>query len=188
MSYKIPVWHAHQAIFTHRAPSSLYHWLTDQRSLTRLLTQASNQQFRVEVLNEGWQAPFADEPGAGTGLAFVREVILYCSGKPTVYARTVIPRNSLTGELRGLTRLGNRPLGAVLFANPLYRRVNLEIAAIKSGTALHKQARKHTNNPTKSALWGRRSVFLLHQYPLLVNEIFLNDMSDLQLPGKHKSK
>lgn len=187
MSFRLPVWHTHQPVFTHRAPRSLYPWLVDQRSLTRLLSEASHNQFTVKVLDEGWQLPFANEPGAAEGLAFIRQVILYCGDRPTVYARTVIPRSSLTGKLSALTRLGNRPLGAVLFTNPMYRRLNLETAAIRPGSRLHTLAQMHT--PTgkenhQQTFWGRRSIFQLYQHRLLVNEIFLHDMRDLPLPAR----
>ena len=69
-------------------------------------------------------------------------------------------------------RLGTRPLGELLFADPSMRRETMEIAVLGRGTALYRLALRGVPvRPT--AIWGRRSVFRLDRQPLLVNEIFL---------------
>lgn len=101
--------------------------------------------------------------------ALVRQVLLYCNEVPWVYARTVIPLTSLRGPLRGLTRLGNKPLGAVLFANRTMRRSAIEVTRLMPQHPCH-AAVQHAG---KEIIWGRRSVFHLHNRPLLVSEFFL---------------
>ncbi len=159
-------------------PASLLDWLLDPASLTRRLQQVCGE-FRVQVLNQAWARPLHDETHAlslrNGAQVFVREVLLLCDGQPRVFARTVIPRQTLSGKYRRLTRLGNKSLGAVLFADPLMRRDKLELSAI---TARHPLFERATHKLIKqpSVIWGRRSLFHLNNKPLLLSEIFLHDM------------
>ena len=135
--------------------------------------QASAGEFSVQVLNQSLQLPRLSEMRAlalpPRRLALIREVILFGSGQPWVYARSVIPLSTLTGRLRKLRHLDSRPLGALLFSDPSMSREPVEVACISSSNAQLPPALSEIT----SALWGRRSVFRLDQKPLLVSEIFL---------------
>jgi len=157
-------------------PRRVWSWLTDRASLTARLEAACGDRFRVELQRQYWGRPTLDEARV-LGLhperfALLREVCLYCGEVPWVFARTVIPRRSLSGRLKALGRLGTRPLGAVLFADPRMRRGPLEIAAIRPGTPLFERATARLDDAPPQ-IWGRRSVFRLAGKPLLVSEIFL---------------
>jgi chorismate--pyruvate lyase len=106
--------------------------------------------------------------------ALIRQVQLLCGGKPWIYARTVIPVNSLRGRLKRLAHLGTRPLGGVLFADPGMRRGVVELASIRPGQALYTAATARLRT-RPAAIWGRRSVFTITRRPLLVSEVFLPD-------------
>ena len=104
-------------------------WLTDHGSLTRRL-QARCQAFRVNRLVQMRQRPCRDEfaplaltPGR---FAWVREVLLLDADTPLVFAHSVMTLDGLRGPWAGLTGLGNRPLGAALFADPRVQRHPLE--------------------------------------------------------------
>ena len=62
-----------------------------------------------------------------SGRALVREVQLLCNGVPWVYARTVIPRRTLSGRQSRLAHIKSRSLGAMLFADPSMRRGELQL-------------------------------------------------------------
>ena len=128
------------------------------------------------MLAQSWVVPQRNEAqhlGMRAGsTGFVREVQLLCNDVPWVYARTVIPRTTLTGPRRRLTRLRTRPLGAVLFADPTMQRGPVEIACITPCDRLHPAATRHLE-VLPEAIWGRRSVFTLGGKPLLVSEVFL---------------
>jgi chorismate lyase len=66
----------------------------------------------------------------------LREVYLLCDGVPWVYARTAIPRETLTGRHRRLAYLKTRPLGAMLFADPGMAR-GIAVRAYTHGTPSH---------------------------------------------------
>jgi len=103
---------------------------------------------------------------------FVREVRLLCDGQPWVFARTVIPVRTLTGPRRRLSRLGKKPLGAVLFADRSMMRSGIEIARLSPGQPLFTRATAGLSQSLAN-IWGRRSAFFLNHHPLLVSEIFL---------------
>lgn len=172
----MPRWHCLRRARHARIPAHVLPWLLDEDSLTRRIMACCPGRFQVEVLAQGWSRPL---PGEARALGFrrftaalVRQVRLKCGDTPWVYARTVIPRTTLTGRHRRLAHLRNRSLGAVLFSDPGMRRGELELARIAPGDPLHVLAFSHVAD-SADVLWGRRSVFWLDDKPLLVSEFFL---------------
>lgn len=174
-----PVWQTQQRIFSTEVPEDIAWWLFDPASLTRRLKAACVNGFRVEVISQGWERPMLNEElrlGMRSGRhALVRQVHLYCKNTPWVFARTVIPKTTLTGKQRHLANLGSRPLGAVLFADPNMHRDEVEVACIRKGQKIHDYATARMRKQPPH-IWGRRSVFYLDNKPLLVSEIFLPDI------------
>ena len=179
MHSREPAWHSARHLLRSRIPKGCWGWLVDPASLTLRLQHACSGRFSVEVLTQGWAKPLHNEARA-MGLresrrALIREVYLHCDGQPWVFARTVIPTTTLRGRERRLMNLGNRPLGAVLFADPGMQRGEVELASISSGQRLYAKATARLSTPPDN-IWGRRSVFRLRNKPLLVSEIFLPDI------------
>jgi chorismate--pyruvate lyase len=113
-------------------------------------------------------------------LAMVREVYLYCGDTPVVFAHSVVAHKNLRGAWRGLSGLGNKSLGTVLFTNPRIKRTPLEFKKVSRGHFLYDRA--CTRLQTKPAnLWARRSLFTLHGQSILVTEVFLPAILDLPL-------
>lgn len=150
-------------------PCSVMRWLEDGGSLTQRLIQLCGDEFQVKLLSECRQRPRLDESQAlgmdEAGQARVRQVLLCAGDTPLVYARTVIPLTTMQGPARRLAYMGNRPLGAVLFASRGMRRGPLEIT--------RQRAERLNSILPKSEVWGRRSLFYLAGRPLLVGEFFL---------------
>lgn len=171
-----PVWHEASRLHRREIPEVALQRLLDPASLTRRIQGACPGCFRVQVLAQGWARPQHNETlalGMRDGSwGFVREVHLLCDDQAWVYARTVIPRTTLTGPRRRLTRLKSRPLGAVLFADPSMRRGPVEIARLTPCDKLYPAAIGHLAD-RPPMIWGRRSLFTLGGKPLLVSEIFL---------------
>ena len=171
-----PQWYTHPHRFLHNIPLEMQDWLFDEGSLTSRIIAACDGPFRVEVVSQGWQRPFANE-AKRLGIkqyhrAWVRQVRLYCGDTPWVFARTVIPLKTLTGPQRHLACLGNKPLGAILFADPGMSRDSIEVAKLKAPHYFHTNAIQGLST-VPDLIWGRRSVFYLNKKSLLVNEIFL---------------
>lgn len=149
-------------------------WLFDASSLTARLVALCGKSFSVQVLSQQWQVIDAEEAAAmalnNASSALVREVLLCCENQPLVYARTVIPVTTLRGAQRRYSNLGNRPLGAMLFADRTMRREEVQVAVL---SASH-QANQYSNSGER--VWGRRSVFRVAGKPLLVSEYFLPEL------------
>lgn len=176
-----PRWQVYQHLHHGKIDAALLQWLLDGSSLTQRMIQACSGRFAVEVLSQQWERPMLNEAIALNirphHHALVRQVRLLCNGKPWVFARTVIPASTLKGAVRRLAYLGNKPLGAVLFADPSMRRDAIEIAALSPRTHHYAQALQGQRVKPKQ-IWGRRSVFYLSGKPLLVSEFFLPGMME----------
>ena len=154
----------------YQVPRAYRPWLLDPGSLTQRLIRVSQGQFRVQVQRQGHHPATVQERAAlqlaGRAWPFLREVLLLCHGEPWVFARTLIPCDSLRGPARALTWLGSKPLGAVLFNHPAVRRGPIAVCRVTGEGVSDRQA-------PSPGLWGRQSLFYLYAKPLLVSEYFL---------------
>lgn len=105
--------------------------------------------------------------------AYVREVVLYCDGRPVVFAHSVVPLKNLRGAWNSVTRLGNRPLGEALFTNHLVRRDPLSYRTLHRHHRLYRQTVRAVALGDKVTLLARRSRFTLKGRALMVTEVFL---------------
>ncbi len=171
-----PVWIPKRRIISGQVPDNILHWLLDRASLTQRIINTCSGRFRVKVLSQQWDRPMANEARAlgmaSTGHALIRQVQLLCDEEPWVYARTVIPRTTLTGPERRLAYLKSRSLGAMLFADPTMRRSEVQVSRVTPRDKLHGIVASHIDQ-SPEVIWGRRSVFTIGNKPLLVSELFL---------------
>ena len=165
-------WYSLRRPATTDAPLVWRKWLLDPGSLTQRLIAASQGDFRVEVIRQGWYRPTRSEAKAlkipARQLAIIREVQLIGKGQPWVFARSIIPASTLTGKQRELNFIGSRSLGTILFRDPTMKRGPLQVSKLKL-----------TNGET---VWARRSVFELSGKPLLVCEVFLPALQQVNYP------
>lgn len=165
-------WYTCRQLFAHPAPRELQGWLFDKSSLTARLQRRCPGKFRVEVLSQRVEKPRLDELrvlGLSHGAsALIRQVRLVCDAQPVVYARSVLPLTTLKGKARTYANLGNRPLGAMLFADRSMRREQVMVTRLNETDALFAQT-----GEIQGEVWGRRSVFYVSGKPLLVSEYFL---------------
>jgi chorismate--pyruvate lyase len=158
-------------------------WLIDNGSLTvRLKARYNNFAVRPVLLKNA--KAFTDE-SALLGLkanqhALIREVLLMGNNQPVVFAHSVLPRASLRGAWYGLGKLGNKPLGAALFANPKVKRTPLEYKKLSAcsphiSKPMAMRIAGHMQTSSK-ALWARRSIFSLNCAKILVTEVFLEEL------------
>ncbi len=169
-----PDWRRARVPASKRPASEMASWLFDKDSLTKRLRRIGS--FRVQVLSQTLERPMFCERRMlnlpDRGLALVRQVHLYCDGEVRVYARSVLPKNLLSGSGRGLAKLGGQPLGERLFRDKTMSRSQVEISLVQVGDLFYQWARV-SELKLGSSIWGRRSLFRLGGQPLLVNEVFL---------------
>ncbi len=169
-------WLRRSQLLTQRPPARTADWLFDTSSLTSRLIQYCGSSFNVRLLSQAYTLMHAEEKNA-MGLnaeqaALVRQVLLCDAEKPLVYARTVIPVSTLQGALRRYANLGERPLGAMLFADRSMSRGEMEVTSTLPQRCC-KQEMAAQNIDANSVIWGRRSVFRVTGKPILVSEYFL---------------
>lgn len=152
------------------------HWLRDRSSLTARI-QARGR-FTVRVLRQSLGMPTADEAlalGIAPGTrAWIREVALLGDDRIVVFAHTVLPRRPRGPLLVWLARLGNRSLGALLFAHPGFSRGPMHFKALDRRHALFApaiDALQLTERPPDT-LCARRSHFGFGTQSALVSEVF----------------
>ena len=171
--HSVTAWHRKPP--RHAVPPAMRFWLTDPGSLTAHL-QARGQ-FSVRLLRQALGCPTSDEaPALGVGahtLAHIREVALRCDGKPLVFAHTILPLHPHGPLCRWLARLGERSLGALLFAHPGFARGPLACCRLSPGHPLFARATLTLElDPPPRVLWARRSSFTFAKQRVLVTEVF----------------
>lgn len=166
LAQQLSPWRAYRSVPSSVLPRSWRGWVLDRGSLTQRLIDISEGHFRVRVTRQHWAMPAVDEAKTLAipfrQHALIREVELCVSGIPLVRAHSVIPVETLSGEERQLQHLGEKPLGAFLFASRSMHRGALELARF--------------TNAQGELCFARRSVFRLHNKPLLVSEMFLPEL------------
>lgn len=155
---------------------SLWEVLSDTGSLTDIVKRDCSGDFSVAVLSQTESQPEANE-AIYLGLkpsdkAVLRNVFLCNDNTPLVFAHSVMPLKTLEGAGKVLGNMGNKPLGAELFSNPLIRRGDIQVAALTPQHSIFETACAKLPQPP-SVIWGRRSMFYVGENPLLVCEFFL---------------
>jgi chorismate--pyruvate lyase len=157
-------------------------WLHDHGSLTQRIQQHCDQ-FAVHPVRSGLARIAFDEAAllaiAPHQLAYSREVFLYADDQPVVFAHSTCAQADLRGAWSSITGLGNRSLGSLLFTHPLVIRQPLHFKALRSHHPLHRSTSAVLTD-APDMLWARRSLFYLHDAPLLVTEVFLPQILQLK--------
>ncbi|WP_330961532.1 chorismate--pyruvate lyase family protein [Photobacterium sp. 53610] len=161
------------------AQAGLESWLHEQGSLSRRFARYCHQ-FSVRLLGQHPVRAGALQPGEQQLLGDVdcleRSVLLEGDGVPWVFARTLIPLPTLTGDEHDLAQLGELPLGYRVFTDQSARRDALQLAKLSL---------------EGKPLWARRSRLWVKEKPMLVAELFLapapvyQDDGELGSPFKH---
>jgi len=165
-------WHSSPRFAAHGDP--LRDWLREPDSLTaRLMRHGA---FRVKLLRQALGYAHPDEC-AVLGISprtpcWVREVVLFCDGRPAVFAHTLLPARPHGVLGRWFARLGTRSLGSLLFAFPRFVRGALAFARLDRRHPLYAPASAVFGGPPATALHARRCVHALGRQRVLVTEVF----------------
>lgn len=175
------MWQANLMHSYKRPPHPIQSWIYEKGSLTQRLRANFTGTLTVSVLFLERQKPFAHETQllklSCQQRVLVREVLLSVENKPLILARTCIPFKTLKSTQYNLSRLGNRPLGEVIFSYPKLQRKTMDYGSIACNNFSYaiKQEIK-LNQP----IWGRRIIYSIKGHALLINEFFLPEL--LQIP------
>ncbi len=155
-------------------PDSWRAWLLHSGSFMQRLAQQGVSDASIQVLQQHWQLPESAERkrlNRGRERALIREVLILSKQSPWMFARTVIPRDTLTSN-EELACLENRSLGSLLFQHPALQRSEFEITSLQPGRRWHRKVARAVGC-VMPPLWARRSLFFLCDKPLLLTEVFL---------------
>ena len=143
-------------------PLTLQKIMADRGSLTTALKRLANDTFTVKVISENLEIPFASEQEklglSENSKAIVREVELQIHGESVVYARSIIPHELTVRSETGLSSLGSKPLGHLLFKDGKMRKSKREFTQINH-------------------VYGRRTPYDYEGGTILVNEFFLESLN-----------
>lgn len=171
-----PRWQSAGLVHRVSTDNTLQTWLLDSASLTAKIRQICAD-MQVHILSEKWQIPLPTERqqlGMADGeKAWIRCVVLHCHNRPLIYARTVIPKCHAGNRWYALKKLGNRPLGEVLFQLKQVKRHPFDVALWPSLDWPH--LAEFDSTPTTAKSYARKSLFEQHGQPLLLTEVFLQN-------------
>lgn len=156
-------------------PDAYAPWLHDHGSLTARIQQHCAR-FAVQPVRSGYARIAYDESSMlkipSRQFAYSREVFLLADELPAVFAHSACATKDLRGAWQAMRGLGNRSLGSLLFTHPLVTRQPLHYQVLRGSHPLYRRATIVLKN-LPPILYARRSLFHLHDAPLLVTEVFL---------------
>ena len=134
-------------------------WLNEPGSITSRIKSFSN--FRLKLLKDGPGEVDATEDDliiSNYEENNIREVVLYSDEEPLIYAKSIIPLETIRLGLDVLGNLKENPLGDILFSNTEIKKKYMLFAKFQ----LHKKI-----------FYGRKGIYTVKGYPFSVCEIFL---------------
>lgn len=163
------------------SPFPYHAWLLDRGSLTTRIRERCRK-FSLRRVRQELGKITPDERRIlglrAPRLALVREVLLHCGKTPVVFAHSALDARFLEGPWRNLATMGDKPLGAALFADARVKRLPFHFKKLGPHHALYRRACRVIPNPPPF-LWARRSLFRRDHAPLLVTEVFLPGILEL---------
>ena len=134
-------------------------WLNESGSITSRIKSFSN--FRLKLLKDGpGEVDTAEDDLIITNYKEnnIREVVLYSDEEPFIYAKSILPIETIKLGLGALGNLKENPLGDILFSNPEIKKKYMLFAKFESN---------------KRIFYGRKGIYTVKGYPFSVCEIFL---------------
>ena len=134
-------------------------WLIEPGSITSRIKSFSD--FKLELLRDGpGEVDAADDDLiiANYKENNIREVLLYSDEEPLIYAKSIIPLETIRLGLGVLGNLKENPLGDILFSNPEIKKEYMLFSKFESN---------------KKIFYGRKGIYTVKGFPFSVCEIFL---------------
>ena len=134
-------------------------WLNEPGSITSRIKSFSD--FKLKLLRDGPGEVDAAEDDliiSNYKENNIREVLLYSDEEPLIYAKSIIPLETIRLGLGVLGNLKENPLGDILFSNPEIKKKYMLFAKFESN---------------KKIFYGRKGIYTVKGFPFSVCEIFL---------------
>ena len=134
-------------------------WLNEGGSITSRIRSFSN--FKLKLLKDGpGEVDIIEDDLIISNYEEnnIREVILLSNEEPLIYAKSIIPLETIKLGLNILGNLKENPLGDILFSNPEIKKKYMLFARFQS---------------KEEIFYGRKGIYKVKGYPFSVCEIFL---------------
>ena len=136
-------------------------WLIEDGPITKRIS--AKEDFELNLIrDEIGEVSKIDKKylGVTKGNIKVREVILMGNKTPKVYAKSLIPVNTIEKGFSKLGNLGNMPLGDILFEKDIFNKIDVLYSFFSYKSNI---------------FWGRKTKYLVKNLPFSVMEVFLID-------------
>ena len=156
---QISSWNTYEAIEHELTNAEIKSWLLEQGPITKRIKSIA--EFRLELIQDELSDATDDEIlflKIDSEEIRIREVILYGNENPIVFARTIIPNTTIEKGLKELGKIGNKPLGDILFEKDIFSKEDIVFASFKD---------------KESLFWGRKIKYTVKDQPFSVMEVFL---------------
>ncbi|MFL2716376.1 MAG: chorismate--pyruvate lyase family protein [Gammaproteobacteria bacterium] len=143
-----------------KVDASILSWLSESGPITNRIKLS--QEFELELLNDEIDEISKEEElflNSVSETFRVRRVILLGNNTPVVYAKSVIPSSTIENGLSSLGKIGNAPLGDILFTPGVFTKLEMVCASFLS--------------EEKNVYWGRKIKYSVNSEPISVMEVFL---------------
>ena len=143
-----------------KVDASVLSWLSESGPITNRIKLS--QKFKLELLNDEIDEISKEEElflNSFSETFRVRRVILLGNNTPVVYAKSVIPSSTIENGLSSLGKIGNAPLGDILFTPGVFTKLEMVCASFLS--------------KEKNVYWGRKIKYSVNSEPISVMEVFL---------------
>ena len=143
-----------------KVDASILSWLSESGPITNRIKLS--QEFELELLNDEIDEISKEEElflNSVSETFRVRRVILLGNNTPVVYAKSVIPSSTIENGLSSLGKIGNAPLGDILFTPGVFTKLEMVCASFLS--------------KEKNIYWGRKIKYSVNSEPISVMEVFL---------------
>ena len=143
-----------------KVDASILSWLSESGPITNRIKLS--QEFELELLNDEIDEISKEEKlflNSVSETFRVRRVILLGNNTPVVYAKSVIPSSTIENGLSSLGKIGNAPLGDILFTPGVFTKLEMVCASFLS--------------KEKNVYWGRKIKYSVNSEPISVMEVFL---------------
>ena len=134
-------------------------WLLEKGPITERIRSCSS--FKLEVLKD----EFASIDSINDDLIIknfptnkVREVKLFADDNEFVFARSIIPQETIHQGLSLLGNIKDKPLGDIIFSEP---NISREIFLYAKFQYQHQE------------IWGRKIIYTVNNYPFSIAEVFI---------------
>ncbi len=143
-----------------KVDATVLSWLAESGPITNRIKLS--QEFELKLLNDELDEISQEERlflKSNSKTFRVRRVILLGDNTPVVYAKSVIPTSAIHNGLSSLGKIGNAPLGDILFAPGIFTKLEMVCASFLS--------------KERNIYWGRKIKYSVNSEPISVMEVFL---------------